>query len=185
MRPAVPLALALLLTSACGDPTGAVEFAWAFVDRDGDPIFPGGVFSVEDERDTCDLPGSANGQDVTYDLRVELSICDLGCAAGCDDEQCLVLPSKTFPCNTARGNEPEVPSAEDPYRFIVRAVISAPSIGQDQCRDAAPTCLAIPAPRERTVEAGLVTDLQVYQITVDVDRTQPGDRLDLGACGCA
>ncbi|MCH9688844.1 MAG: hypothetical protein K0V04_45850 [Deltaproteobacteria bacterium] len=46
----------LLLTAAvlggCGNATGSVELAWVFVDRDGDPIFPGGVFSLEDERDT-------------------------------------------------------------------------------------------------------------------------------------
>lgn len=185
MRPLLPASLAVTaaLLGGCGEATGSVELAWVFVDRDGDPIFPGGVFSVDDERDTCDLPGTAAGQALTYDLRVELEICDTTCAAGCDAEECLVLPRRPFACNTARGNEPDVPASEDAYRFTLRAVLSAPALDVE-CRDAAPTCLAVPAPRERVLEAGRVLDLQVQQIAVDVNRT--GDEaLDLEDCGCA
>jgi hypothetical protein len=175
-------ALAVTLgTSACGDDTGAVELAWVFVDRDGDAIYPGGVFTSDDERDSCDLPGVAGEQGVAYTVRVELEICDPACAAGCDAEECRVVPNHVFPCTTARGNQPTVPASADPYRFTVRAVLDAPTF-TSPCRD--PACLAVPAPRERVVTAGLVTDLQVYQIVVDVDR-QGDATLDLEACGCA
>lgn len=166
--------------TSCGTEAGAVELAWVFVDRDGDPIYPGGVFTLDAERDSCGLPGMVADSETPYDLRVELEICDPTCAAGCDDDECLVIPRHVFPCNTARGNEPAVPASDEPYRFSVRAVLSAPSIDVE-CRD--PACLAIPAPRERLVRAGLVTDLHVQQIVVDVDRG--GDEaLGLEACGC-
>ena len=179
----VPLLVGAAIASGCADSDGAVELAWVFVDRSGDPIFPGGVFSLDDERSSCDLPGSIGDQNITYDVRAELEICDPTCAAGCDDDACIVLPRRVFACNTAYGNEPAVPASDDRYRFTVRAVISAPSM-DIECRDPEPTCVATPAPRERLVEAGLVTDLQVYQIALDVDR-DGNDRLDLEACGCA
>lgn len=182
LRPTLALALATLAT-ACGAETGAVELAWVFVDRDGDAIYPGGVFTVGDERDSCELPGVLGDREISYDLRIELEVCDPACAAGCDAEECLVIPRHVFPCTTARGNEPEVPAADEPYRFTVRPLLDAPGLDME-CRDPGPTCLAVPAPRERLVRAGLVTDLQVQQIVVDIDR--PGDpRLDLEACGCA
>jgi hypothetical protein len=180
IRRLASLALAAL-ASACGNDTGSVELAWVFVDRDGDPIYPGGVFTADDERDSCELPGTLGGQSTRYDLRVELEICDPGCTEGCDAEACLVVPRLMFPCTTARGNDPDVPASDTPYRFTVRALLDPEPLAE--C-DPAPTCLAVPAPRERVVGAGLVTDLQVYQIVVDVDRQ--GDRsLDLEACGCA
>jgi hypothetical protein len=187
-RRVTPLALAALVaaglgTPACGNDTGAVELAWVFVDRDGDAIYPGGVFTSDDERDSCELPGIAGGQGVSYDLRVELEICDPACAAGCDAEECLVVPRHMFPCTTARGNDPDVPASDEPYRFTVRAVLDAATF-TSECRDPAPSCLAVPAPRERVVTAGLVTDLQVYQLVVDVDR-QSDASLELEACGCA
>lgn len=182
MPRAAPLLALAALVGACGDDTGVVELAWVFVDRDGDAIYPGGVFTADDERDSCDLPGAAGGQGVTYDLRVELEICDPGCAAGCDADECLVVPRHEFPCTTARGNDPDVPASDEPYRFTVRARLDAAVLG-GECRDPAP-CLAVPAPRERVVTAGRITDLQVYQIVVDVDR-QGDASLELGECGCA
>jgi hypothetical protein len=151
------------------------------VDRDGDAIYPGGVFDPDDERDSCDLAGVAGGQATPYDLRVELEICDPGCAGGCDAEECLVVPRRSFPCSTARGNDPDVPASDEPYRFTVRALLDAPPFASE-CRD--PACVAVPAARERVVTAGLVTDLQVYQIVLDMDR-QSDASLDLEACGCA
>lgn len=181
-RPLVLVVLAAL-ACACGNDTGSVELAWVFVDRDGDPIYPGGVFSIDDERDSCGLSGLHGGQGVPYDLRVELEICDPMCEAGCDAEECHIVPRHTFPCTTARGAEPEVPASSDPYRFTVRAIIDAAVLASD-CREPDPTCIAVPAPRERVVVAGLVTDLQVYQVVLDVDR-QGDAALDLEACGCA
>lgn len=183
MQRTLVCALATVLCGGCGFDEGSVELAWAFVDRDGEPIYPGGVFSLDVERSTCDLPGTVGDQSVPYDLRVELSVCDPECPAGCDDEECLVLPRRVFSCNSARGNLPAVPASDTPYRFVVGTVLSAPNVDVE-CRDPAPTCIAIPSPRDREVQAGLTTDLQVYQIAVDIDRD--GDRtLDLEACGCA
>lgn len=181
-RSITALALAALAT-ACGEDTGSVELAWVFVDRDGDPIYPGGVFTVDAERSSCGLPGQLVDQEVPFDLRVELEICDPDCDGGCDDEACLAVPRQLFPCNTARGNEPEVPASDSPYRFTVRAILSAPSL-DIECREPASTCVAVPAPRERQVRAGLVTDLQVQQIVVDADR-QGDPNLYLDDCGCA
>lgn len=182
IRCLAPLVLAAATgMGGCADDTGVVELAWVFVDRDGDAIYPGGVFTADDERDSCELPGVAADRGVAYDLRVELEICDPGCAAGCEAEECLVVPHHVFPCTTARGNDPDVPASDEPYRFTVRAVLDAPTF-TSPCRD--PACLAVPASRERVVTAGLVTDLQVYQVVVDVDR-QGDASLDLEACGCA
>lgn len=189
LRPASSVLASIVLTpvvliaSACANDTGSVELAWVLVDRDGDAIYPGGVFTVDAERDSCDLPGTLVEREIPYDLRIELEICDPSCAAGCDDEECLVIPRHTFPCTTARGNAPQVPASEEPYRFTVRALLGAPSIDVEQC-EPAPTCVAVPAPRERVVSAGLVTDLQVVQIVVDVDRQAQAGALDLEACGC-
>lgn len=159
-----------------------VEVAWVFVDRDGDPIYPAGQFSLGN-RDSCDLPGRLGGDPVRYDLRFELEICDLACPGGCGDPQCLVMDPLVFPCNTARGSERDVPASDDPYLFTVRSVITVES--RDLvCREPLPTCVAVPGPRARSVRSGLVTDLQVYQVVIDVDQDHD-DVLDLEACGCA
>lgn len=159
---------------------GVVELAWTFVDRNGDPIYPGGVFSIDAQRDSCDLPGTTAMGPVPYDLHVVVEICDMSCAAGCDDPDCLVIDPLVFPCDTSRGSEREVPASDDPYRFTVRATVN--SNLSPHCTAPKPTCIAVPGPRERSVVAGLVTDLQVYQISVDVkDDRAP---LDLEDCGC-
>jgi hypothetical protein len=159
--------------------TGVVEVNWAVVDRDGDPIYPAGQFMASG--DTCDMPALSAGKRVQYDLEVELEICDPMCKAGCDDPDCLVMPPSRYSCTIARATERDVPASSDPYLFTVRAIIAAP--GGD-CVDPLPTCIATPGPRQRTVYRGLVTDLQVFQIAVNVD-TDQNEALDLEACGCA
>jgi hypothetical protein len=179
------LAAGLLAPAGCSVDTGVVELAWAFVDRDGQQIFPGGLFDPAQD-DACDLPGRRGGARVSYDLDIELEICDPRCGSGCDDPACHVVPPLSFDCATSRGSDPDVPSAEMPYRFTFRAVVSLD--GEDACRDPDPTCVAVPGPRERTVRPGLVTDLQVYQVVLDFDLDGPPDTegaLDLEACGCA
>jgi len=182
-RVPLPLALALLGSVGAGGcvarDAGVVELAWVFVDRNGDPIYPGGVFSIDAERNSCDLPGSTADGSLRFDLQVQLEICDPDCAAGCDDPECLVMDPLRFPCNTSRGNEREVPASDQPYRFTVRPVLDS---NVAECTDPEPTCIGVPGPRERKVTAGLVTDLQVYQIAVDIPSS--GTALDLEACGC-
>ena len=174
------LPLALNATGCLERDAGVVELAWVFVDRNGDPIYPGGVFSFTDQRDSCDLPGVTSQGPIVYDLRVQLEICDLSCDAGCTDPACQVVEPIRFPCRAARGTDPEVPASDEPYRFTVRAAIE--SNLSPNCLDPAPTCVAVPGARDRKVTPGLVTDLQVYQISVDVPND--GSPLDLEACGC-
>jgi len=181
--------LALSGALACGPvDTGVVELSWRFVDRAGDVIYPGGAFSLGN-LDSCDLPGRIADDEVSYDLRLELEICDPSCAAGCADPSCHVVEPARFACDTARASDVDVPASTEPYRFTVRGVIEAPaSAGADaiDCAQPEPTCVATPGPRDRTVHPGLVTDLQVMQIAVDIDLgAGPEEVLDLEACGCA
>ena len=174
--------LLLATLPACGEvDAGVVELAWEFVDRNGDKIYPGGLFDPG-KTDACDLPGRIDGQPVTYDLGLLVEICDTTCAQGCGDPDCLVQPPLRFSCKEHRGSDPSVPSSDEPYRFTVRPVVEIDQ-GDRVCLEALPTCIAVPGPRERIVEPGLVTDLQVFQVAVDIERGT-GDPLDLEACGC-
>ena len=178
---------AVVLTVGCGEPAvGVLEFSWEFVDRDGDKIYPGGLFEPA-ASDSCDLPARIGDQSVTYDLGVQLEICDTACDQGCGDPDCLVVPPLRFGCKTFRGSDPDIPSSQDPYQFTLRAVIDVDQTG-NTCLEPTPTCIGVAGPRERRIEGGLVTDLQVYQIAVDYDLDAPSDResgsLDLEACGC-
>jgi hypothetical protein len=175
---------AATLLPACGDGTGVVEMSWVFVDRDGDPIFPAGALSVGARRDSCDFAGTRSGGTVAIDLRLQLEICDPTCAAGCDDASCRIVDPLRFPCDASRASDPNIPASEDPYRFTVRAVIESAS-ADIECVDPDPSCMAVPGPRDRSVADGLVTDLQVYQIVVDINQAEGAQALDLEACGCA
>jgi hypothetical protein len=178
------LALGLgVVTSGCGDGTGVVELAWSFVDRDGASIYPAGALSVGARGDSCDFAGRSGGGTVPVDVRLELQICDPACAGGCDDPGCWVVDPLRFPCDTSRASDPDVPSSDDPYRFTFRAVLDSPE-AELACVGPEPTCVAVPGARERTVKEGLVTDLQVIQIVVDVE-LGIDESIDLEACGCA
>jgi len=174
-----------LALNGCGQEYGAVEVAWQFVDRDGTAIFPQGLFERND-RGACDRPGfTMPGQFTTYDLSVELEICDTTCPAGCEDPSCFVIDPLQFSCRTFRGAEQNIPASDDPYLFTLRPVIGVDA-SDTTCRNPAPSCLATPGPRERRVDEGLVVDLQVYQILVDIELAEPDeDALDLEECGCA
>jgi hypothetical protein len=186
--PALAVFSAVLTLPACGPvDEGVVELAWEFVDRDGEKIYPGNLFE-QTAQDACDLPARLGDQRITYDLGVQLEICDTDCDAGCGDPDCLVVPPLRFDCKTYRGSDPTIPSSDAPYRFTIRAGLELDQLGRT-CLEPTPTCVGVPGPRERRVLPGLVTDLQVYQIAIDVDADVPSDRdggsLDLEACGCA
>jgi hypothetical protein len=174
-----PTLAALLCSTACGDvDTGVVELNWAFVDRDGDAIFPAGLIG---RRDSCGLAGRNGTQSAPVDLTLQLDICDPACEGECTDE-CKIVPSTRASCVDARRTLDDVPASEDPYLFFFHAVIET---DEATCIDPPASCIATPGPRERTVERGLVTDLQVIQIVVDIELgTSNADALDLEACGC-
>ncbi len=172
------------LASGCSVDQGVVEWAWAFVDQDGDAIFPSGVFDLG-RTSSCKLPGRTSEAQVRYDLGAELVICDPECAGGCEDPDCQVVAPLGFDCDRSRGSNPSVPSSDAPYQFTISPVITLP--GGDECRDLG-ACIAAPGPRERVVHPGLVTDLQVFQLVVSMDQDGPlagSGSLDLEACGCA
>ncbi len=170
--------LAASLGACANVDSGVVELNWAFVDRDGDAIFPAGQFSAG-RGDACDQPGRIGADEVSVDLEVQLDICDSDCAGSCDGD-CQIVPPERAGCDAYRTTITDVPASARPYLFLLRAIVVTPT---GDC--VAPSgCFAVPGPRERTVTRGLVTDLQVLQIVVDVD-TEGDDVLDLEACGCA
>lgn len=179
------LAAASLLVAgpACSVDTGVVEWAWSFVDQDGDAIFPSGVFDLG-RTSSCALPGRFGAESVRYDLGAELVICDPECAGGCEDPDCQVVAPLGFDCERYRGSNPSVPSSDAPYLFSISPVITLP--GGDECRDLG-ACITAPGERERVVHPGLVTDLQVFQLVVGMDQGGPtsgSGSLDLEECGC-
>ena len=170
-----------LLCAACVHDEGEVELNWTIVDRAGTTVFPSGLLS-----DTCDFLGLLPGADqpVAYDLQLQVRLCEPGCAAGCDDPSCQVDRLR-FKCRSARGFRTVQARPEAPYDFHVD-MIASPDSGACGCT-LKPPCALGPGPRNRTVEPGLVTDLQVYlfvlglddiRASTDKDRT----RLDLASC---
>ena len=176
---AAALACPLAAAGGCTVDTGVVELNWAFVDRDGDPIFPAGQFSVG-RGDACGLAGRRGTASVDIDLEVQLDLCDADCDGDCEGD-CRIVPAERPACDSARTTLTDVPASSDPYLFFVRAVVVTP---QAECVAPPPDCIAVPGPRQRTVERGLVTDLQVWQLVVDLDNAAD-EPLDLEACGCA
>ena len=179
-------ALLLLLavpSAGCSSPEGVVEWAWSFVDQNGDAVFPSGVFDVS-RNDACALPGRMGITQVNYDLGTELTICDPMCPGGCDDVDCQVVRPLEFGCTNSRGSNPTIPADDAAYQFRLEPVITLPD--GEQCRDL-DLCIAAPGPRERVVEGGLVTDLQVFQLVLSMDQDGPrsaSGALDLEACRC-
>lgn len=176
--------LGLLALAGCSSNTGVVEVAWAFVDRGGEQIFPGGLFAPQ-SKNACGLPGRTSNGQLSYDVSVELRICDPECSGGCEDDACQVVSPLAFGCSTSRGSDPDIPSSGQPYQFLLQPILEL-SDGS-VCRDPDPTCVAAPGPRQRRVKPGLVTDLQVYQFVLNFDLDAPSaeqSSLDLEACGC-
>ncbi len=173
------------VTPGCAD-SGVVELNWVFVDREGQPFYPGGQFALNRYEDSCNLRGFLGGATVHYDLRLELEVCDPTCVGGCDDAACLVMEPHRFSCATARASDFDVPARSEPYQFQTRAIIE-PTEGA-ACTDLPPTCVAVPGPRKRVVKPGLVTDLQVYQVGVNIDGgvrpSADAAHLNLEDCGC-
>jgi hypothetical protein len=163
--------------SGCGEDIGGVELSWAFHDRDLGTVFPRG-----DHRDSCRFVGREGESPRTYDLNVRLTV-QGPCVEGEAPEDCEIVARESFGCTRYRGYLPDVPTAAEPYLMTVDVLVNpagAPPFA------ALPTCVAVPGPRTRTVRAGHVTDLAVYQLIVDATRFGQGEdldgRLDLEAC---
>jgi hypothetical protein len=177
-------ALAFGLLSACEHTKGQVEINWTIVDRAGTQVFPSGEIS-----DLCEFTGLLAEDDAAvtpYALSVRLRLCDPGCPAGCDDPSCLAIDAPIdYACDDARGFT-EVPArTSPPYDFHVELLATADDA--DCGCTVTPPCALIPGPRTRAVEAGLVTDLQVYLLVLGLDNiatatTGGRTRLDLAAC---
>ncbi len=150
---------------ACERSEGHVEINWTIVDRLGGQVFPSGALT-----DTCAFVGrlsdTADAPDIRYALQLRLRLCEPECTAGCDDPACQVdiLP---FDCASARGFTGVQARSEAPYNFVAELVAS-PDDGACGCV-VNPPCALVPGSRRRTVEPGLVTDLQVYLLVLGVD----------------
>jgi hypothetical protein len=178
-RPVAAVALGATLSGGC-ETEGVVEIAWRMVDRGGNVVFPSALFAPGSADDTCALPGTFAGRDVAYTLRMALEIC-----APCESDACVdACESHRFACDTHRGSL-RIPAHQAPYRFRLVPTIE-PKDPTIACAEPEPTCVTVPGPRERRVQDGLVTDLEVYQVVLALD-SESGrrDRLDLEACGCA
>ena len=164
------------MLAACQQDRGEVEIDWTLVDRAGAQIFPSGALE-----DTCAfvgrLPGS--GEDlVDYEVLVEINLCEPGCEPGCTDPACIHT-RLTFDCTAARGYA-TVEARSEPYDFDIH-LVAAPADGSCAC-DLQPPCALIPGPRRRTVEPGLITDLQVYLMVLgldDIDAAEADGRVRL------
>lgn len=177
-------ALAACLLAACEHTRGEVEINWTIVDRAGTQVFPSGELG-----DLCDFTGrlaKGDAEASRYALSVRLRLCDPGCPAGCADPSCLAIDAPIdYACDDARGFT-EVPARTDPpYDFHVELLATAED-ATCGCT-VTPPCALIPGPRTRGVEAGLVTDLQVYLLVLGLDNvaaatTNGRTRLDLAEC---
>lgn len=182
-----PIALLLVLSTClggCGEDYGTVTLSWQVIDREGERIFPRGLFDPGGfQRNACGLPARLGTTLTTYDIGVRLEICDPQCAMGCEHPECLVDAPAEFSCRTYRGADMEVPASGQPYRFTLRPVLDI-ELTQQRCLTPTPACVAVPGPRDRVLHPGLTVDLEVYQIAIDVDASS-GEHLNLETCGCA
>ena len=167
--------------AACDREHGQIELNWTLVDRAGTTVAPFGVLA-----DTCDFSGklAPDAEAASYDLELRLRLCDPDCAAGCDDPACQVEDLR-FDCSAARGFATVAARIDSPYDIVVD-LMAAPRDGACRC-SLTPPCALVPGPRRRTVEAGLVTDLQVYLLVLGLDNIRESieggrPRLDLDAC---
>lgn len=145
----------LLLPAACDGSSGEVELNWTVVDAAGSAVFPAGDFD-----DLCEFIGrtAPDGERRPYSLRAQLRLCEPDCPGSCAAEPDCQAQTLRYRCNAARGFS-TVPARDEPYSFEVAMVAD---FGGGCVCELQPACALAPGPRARTVEPGLVTDLQVY-----------------------
>jgi hypothetical protein len=172
---------------ACGADTSIVELDWAFVDYNGEPIFPGG--SIIQNRDTCSLDGRDALGTTPYALNVALVIEDVDCLEdlaeeGSTDTSACEVAREAFDCDRARGAITGVPISDDPYLMRVE-VWADPAGAEEEAFRVDSSCIAVPGPRTRKVEGGRITDLAVYQLVAHAIELDTGVLLDLPGCKVA
>lgn len=155
-----PAAAALgLLLAGCEGSRGEVEINWSVVDAAGRQGFPEG-----DLDDLCGFVGraAADGPQRPYSLHVQLRLCEPDCPQDCADAPECQIETLEYRCESARGFS-TVPAREQPYDFEVDLVAD---FGGGCACELGPACALVPGTRTRTVEPGLVTDLQVYLLVL-------------------
>ncbi len=162
--------------SGCASDVGAVQVYWQFVDASGERIFPGSL------DDSCDLPGRRGEATVPYDLQLRVRITEDDCE-GTDASTCTTVVAQSLGCDQSRGIIEDVPVSSDPYLMFLEVSLTP--------RDTIPfvvnsSCVSVPGPRRRRVDAGRLIDLAVNTMVVDaidLDADNPLDRkLNLDAC---
>lgn len=175
-------ALVAFMSAGCDRNQGQVEVNWSVVDRAGTTVFPSGVLGS-----TCGFAGllaAGDAEPTPYALSLQLRLCEPGCAGGCEDPACQIDLLR-FDCESARGFGTVEARSAAPYDFHVD-LVAVPDDGACGCT-LTPPCALVPGPRSRTVEPGLVTDLQVYLLVLGLDniraaRQDGRTRLDLATC---
>lgn len=168
------LTLAALVVTSCGSPEGLVELNWHFVDASAsDTITP-----------TChvDARDAIGSRDMALRVRLTVSRADDECNDPALAEECIVA-QEVFACDRERGTLDNVPASDEPYMMTVD-VLAYPD-RDDAVFEPPTTCVTTPGPRTRSVEAGRIADLGVYEIvvhTVDLSAGYKG-RYNLESCG--
>ncbi len=148
------------LSLGCTPDVGQVELSWIYVDRDVEPYYPS-----DDRTDTCAISGRDGQGPVPFDLLVRLTISSSHCAEGPQAAVCQVVEPAHFRCDRRRGTVDDVPTTGEPYLMTVDVVVAPPPDRGSQFVPA-PHCASVPAPRHRTVRAGHLADLSVYQFVL-------------------
>ncbi|MDC0718805.1 hypothetical protein [Nannocystis bainbridge] len=199
--PAVGAILALVTIAACVRDKGEVELNWTVVDAAGRSIFPAGEL---DDIDNCDADAArfgdlcgfigrvtADGPRKPYQLHAQLRLCEPDCPQACATDESCQVDVLTYDCKAARGFSIVTAREQEPYDFEVGVVAQF----ADGCVcELGPACALTPGPRSRTVEPGLLTDLQVYLFVLtglDACVQEPSEQgrtvMDLVGCcaGCS
>ncbi|PCC74539.1 hypothetical protein SAMN02745121_06904 [Nannocystis exedens] len=198
--PAAGAILALSAATACVRDKGEVELNWTVVDAAGRSIFPAGelgdVCNLDADKfdDLCGFIGSTtpDGPRRPYRLRTQLRLCEPDCPQACTADESCQIDVRTYGCKAARGFSIVDARADEPYDFEVALVAE---FEDDGCVcELGPACALTPGPRTRTVEPGLLTDLQVYLFVLtglDACAQEPSEQgrtvMDLQGCcdGCS
>jgi hypothetical protein len=159
---------------SCGEPEGLIELNWQFVD----------VSASDRVTPTCHVNArDSNGsRDLALRVRLTVSSAEEDCAEMALTDECIVA-QEVFACDRERGTLDNVPASDEPYLLTVD-VLADPDRDEPTFVPP-PTCVATPGPRSRSIEAGRIADLGVYEIVVHALDLNGGfkGRYNLENCG--